>query len=259
MTTSDADGQRVVVTVLGSAGTHAGPGRACASHLVEGAGTRILLDCGNGSLTNLQQRCDVADVDALVLSHLHPDHFADVYSLYYALRFHPRGEQVLPVYAPSGACAHLSQLLSADSAPRFASIFDFHEVAAGAELAIGAASVQLHAAEHPVETLACRITLAGRTVAYTADSGYTQRLIPCAQDADVLLCDATWLERQRPLPDGVHMTGAEAARLATEADVRTLVLTHIIPTNDPAETATEAADHFDGPLLTAHDLLELTL
>lgn len=261
MTASEgADGTGgVVVTVLGSAGTHAGPGQACSSYLVEAAGTRILLDCGNGSLANLQQRCDVADVDALLLTHLHPDHVVDVYSLYYALRFHPRGEQRLPVYAPAGACAHLSQLLSPDSAPTFASILDFHEVAAGGELDIGDAAVQLHAADHPVETLACRVALAGRTVAYTADSGYTERLVPCARDADVLLCDATWLERQRPLPDGIHMTGAEAGRLATEAGVRTLVLTHIVPTNDAAQTAAEATGTFDGSVHIAHDLLELSL
>jgi ribonuclease BN (tRNA processing enzyme) len=265
VTASDGDGGgadgggAVMVTVLGSAGTHAGPGRACSSYLVESAGTRLLLDCGNGSLANLQRRCDVADLDALVLTHLHPDHFVDVYSLYYALRFHPRGAQGVAVYAPGGACAHLSQLLSPDSAPTFASVLDFHEVAAGDEIAIGDAAVQLHAAAHPVETLACRVVVGDHTVAYTADSGYTRRLVPCARDADVLLCDATWLERQRPLPEGIHMTGAEAGRLATEAGARTLVLTHIIPTNDATETAAEAAGTFDGTVHIAHDLLELAL
>lgn len=247
------------VTVLGSAGTHVGPARACSSYLVEALGVRLLLDCGNGSLANLQQRCDVADVDALVISHLHPDHFADIYSLYYALRFHPRGEQSLTVYAPAGSRAHLAQLLTSDSAPTFGSILDFHEVAAGDRLQIGPATVDLHAADHPVETLASRVEVDGRTVAFTADSGYTERLIPCAQGADLLVCDATWLERERPLPEGIHMTGAQAGRLAAEAEVTTLVLTHILPTTDPDETASEAAQAFDGRIHVAHDLMELPL
>jgi ribonuclease BN (tRNA processing enzyme) len=249
----------VTVTVCGSAGTHPGPARGCSSYLVEAGDHRLLLDLGNGSLPNLQQRCDVADVDAVLLSHLHPDHFADVYGLYYALRFHPAGEQHVDVHAPAGALAHICQLLGDGSAPTFGQICRFTEAAAGDVRCVGPMHVHLHAAEHPVETLASRIEVDGRVIAYTGDSGVTERLVECARDADLLLADATWLERQRPLPEGIHMTGREAGRLAAEAGVRRLVLTHILPTNDPAETAAEAAAAFDGEIVTAHDLLELPL
>jgi ribonuclease BN (tRNA processing enzyme) len=249
----------MTVTVLGSAGTHPGPAQACSSYLVEAGGSRVVLDCGNGSLTNLQQRCDVADVDALVLSHLHPDHFADVYGLYYALRFHPRGQQSLPIYGPAEARERIGRLLHSEASGTFDDVCRFEAAAAGDVLAVGEITIRLHAAYHPIETLASRLEHDGRSVAFTADSDYSDDLVPCARAADLLICDATWLERQRPLPEGVHMTGAQAGRLAAQAQVRALLLTHIIPTNDPAETAAEAAAAYDGTIHIAHDLLELTL
>jgi ribonuclease BN (tRNA processing enzyme) len=120
-------------------------------------------------------------------------------------------------------------------------------------------TIRLFAANHPVETLASRLEVDGRVVAFTGDSGVTTRLVECAQGADLLIADATWLERDRPLPEGIHMTGREAGQLAAEAGVAHLLLTHILPTNDPEETAAEAAAVFDGEITIAHDLLELTL
>jgi ribonuclease BN (tRNA processing enzyme) len=249
----------ITLTVCGSAGTHPGPGRGCSGYLLETGSQRLLLDCGNGSLPNLQQRCDVADVDALIVSHLHPDHFADMYGLYYALRFHPTGQQQLDVYAPAGTVAHLGQLLDDDSRKTFTTVYRFRDAAAGEVLELGPCLIRLFAAEHPVETLASRIEVDGRVVAYTADSAPTTRLLECAQGADLLVADATWLERHRPLPDGIHMTGREAGQLAADAAVSRLLLAHILPTNDPEETAAEAAAVYDGEILTAADLLEIRL
>jgi ribonuclease BN (tRNA processing enzyme) len=249
----------VTLTVCGSAGTHAGPGRCCSGYLLAAGDHRLALDLGNGSLTNLQQRCDVGDLDAVVLSHLHPDHFADIYSLYYALRFHPRGEQQIDVHAPAGASEQITRLLGDESRPSFDAVCRLHVAAAGDTLALGPCRVQLHPAAHPVECLASRITVDGRVIAYTGDSGPTSALLACARDADLLICDATWLERARPLPEGVHMTGREAGQLAAEAGVRRLLLSHLLPTNDPDEVVAEAAAVYDGEVLAAHDLLELSL
>lgn len=249
----------VTLTVCGSAGTHPGAGRACSGYLLTAGEHRLALDLGNGSLTNLQQRCDVADLDAVLLSHLHPDHFADIYGLYYALRFHPRGTQHIEVHAPAGAQDHIGRLLGDSSRPTFGTVCTFHPAAAGDVLQLGPCHVELFASAHPIECLAPRITVGGNVIAFTGDSGPTSALVSCARDADLLICDATWLERDRPVPDGVHMTGRDAGLLAGEAGVRCLLLSHILPTNDPAETAAEAAAVFDGEILTAHDLLELTL
>jgi ribonuclease BN (tRNA processing enzyme) len=247
------------LTVCGSAGTHPGAGRGCSGYLLTTAGGNLMLDLGNGSLPNLQQRIDVADIDAVLISHLHPDHFADVWGLYYALRFHPRGEQRVRILAPAGAPEHLGRILSDDSRPTFTTLCDIRDAAAGEVIEVAGCTLRLFAAEHPIETLAARVEVDGRVLAYTADSGPTPRLVECAQDADLLVADATWLERDRPLPEGIHMTGREAGQLAADAGVSRLLLSHILPTNDPEATAAEAAEVFDGEIVLATDLLELPL
>jgi ribonuclease BN (tRNA processing enzyme) len=245
------------LTVLGCSGTHIGPERMCSSYLLRSGEYRLLLDCGNGSLSNLQRHCDVSDIDAIVISHLHPDHFADLYGLYYALRFHDGGPLSVPVYAPQGAWEFISQLIVSDDT--FAKTCQFITAKAGDLLELGPMRVALHAANHPIETLASRVEVDGHVLAYTADSAPSTSLVHAARDADLLVADSTWLERQRPLPVGVHMTGLEAGQLAADANVQRLLVTHVYPSNDPAEVAAEAALAYDGPIDAAFDLQEFVL
>ena len=252
-----AGGWRVKVTVLGCAGSHIGAQRMCSSYLVEAEGYRLLLDCGNGSLSNLQQRLELAQIDAVLLSHLHVDHFADLYSLYYALRFHRDGPRTVDVHAPRGSHDFVAQLLGDDD--QFGRTCRFSDAAAGDRLSLGPFDVTLFAGVHPVESLASRITAGGHVLAYSGDSAPTPNLVDCARDADAFLCDSTWLERQRPLPPDIHCTGAEAGRIAAQAGAARLMVTHVFPATDPAEVAAEAADVYDGEILTAVDLMELAL
>lgn len=247
----------VAVTVFGCAGTRPGRGQVCSSYLVEADGYRLLLDCGNGSLANLQQRIDVADVDAVVVSHLHPDHFVDLYGLYYALRFHSDGPRAVPVYAPSGTRDFVARLLHSEDT--FAEVCAFSEVAAGDRLALGPLEVELFAANHPIETLASRVVADDTVVAFSADSAPTPALADCARDAELFLCDASWLDREGPYPAGVHMTGAQAGRQAVDAGAQRLVVTHVYPTLDPVEVAAEAARAYDGEIMIARDLQEHVL
>jgi ribonuclease BN (tRNA processing enzyme) len=245
------------VTVLGCSGTHAGPGVACSSYLITAKGYRLLLDCGNGSLANLQRHIDVADVDAIVISHIHPDHFVDIYGFYYALRFHPDGPLSVPVYAPAGAGDFAAQLLQ--SGETFHEVCRFQAAAAGDRLELGPLHVELFAASHPVETLASRVDTGDEVVAYSADSGPTDALVHCAREADLFMCDASWLERDGPFPEGVHMTGAEAGRTAAAAAARRLLVTHVYPGFDPREVAAEAAEAYTGQVLIAKDHQEYLL
>lgn len=249
----------VTVTVCGSAGTHVGAGRACSSYLVTAGGHRLLLDIGNGSLANLQRVCDVADIDALVVSHQHPDHFADIYSLYYALRFHPDGAQRIAAHGPPGTAEFIAQLLATDSSEDFRTFVAFEDAEPGDHLEVGPMRVGFHAACHPIDTLASRVECNGVVVAFSGDSAPSAEVVTCARDADLFICDATWLERQRPLPEGIHMTGAEAGRAAAEAGAKRLLITHVLPTLDPVEVAAEASTVYDGEVLMARDLQEILL
>ncbi|CAN5231677.1 MBL fold metallo-hydrolase [soil metagenome] len=249
----------VRLIVCGSAGTHPGPGRVCSSYLVTADGTDLLLDAGNGSLANLQTVRDVADLDAVVLSHLHPDHCADMYGLYYARRFHRREQPPLPVHAPAGAADRLAALLADDGPDAFNPWCAFVDLTAGDAFAVGGLDVAAFRVRHPGTAFGVRVAAGGRVLAYTGDAALTAELVAAVAGADLLVADATWLERDRPLLSGIHMTGLEAGRLAAQARVGRLLVTHVKPSNDPAEVAAEAARAFDGQIIVAADRMELTL
>lgn len=245
------------VTVMGCSGTHPAADRACSSYLVEQDGYRLLLDCGNGSLVNLQKGHATADLDAVLLTHLHVDHFGDLYGLYYSLRFDPEGQRSVPVYAPPGAEDHIAQLLHGDPDDTFRQVCRFHETRPGDVLELGPLRVTLFAANHPIVTLAPRIEAGGRVLAFSADSGAAAELVDLARDADLFMADCSWLESMRPLPEGVHMTAHEAGAHAQLAGASRLLVTHVYPTTDPEEARAEAAAAFDGEVLIARDLLEI--
>lgn len=247
----------VRLTVLGSAGSYPGPGRACSSYLLESEGYRLLLDCGNGAMTNLMRVCDPAAVDALVVSHAHPDHWSDAVGLHIARRWHRDGPQPLPLHGPAGL-GDLVGRVTGDPAD-WAALHPFTAVADGAELELGPFHLAFRRTAHPVETLASRVTVDGRVVAYSADSGPTPVLAEVARDADLFLADCTWPASAGPVPPDLHMTGAEAGEVAAEAGAATLLVTHVLPVHDPAELAAEAATAFDGAVRVAEDLLAIDL
>lgn len=247
------------LTVLGCAGTMPGPGRACSSYLVEAEGYRLLLDCGNGSMSNLQQVASTAAIDAVVISHLHPDHFVDLYGLYYAWRFDPAGIRSVPVYGPVGTEEHLSQLIHGDPEDVFTKVCRFQTAAPGDHLRLGPFDVRLFAGNHPITTLASRVEYGDRIVAYSADTAGSPEIVACAKEADLFLADCSWLESQRPLPDGVHMTAREAGRHAAAAGVSCLLVTHVFPANSGEAAVAEARTEFGGEVVAVTDLQEFSL
>ncbi len=249
----------VKVTVLGSAGSHPGNGRACSSYLLSAGDRHLLLDCGNGSVANLLDAIDPADLDGIIISHLHPDHFVDLYGLHYALKFHELGGQRADVYAPAGAADLFVSILLGEAGDSFLRHLPVHVVSAGQQLDIGPFHVELFAANHPIETLASRVTVDGRIIAYSGDSAATDELVACAADADLFICDATWVSRDAPFPSGVHMTGTEAGQQAAAAGVDTLMVTHVFPRREPEQVAADAENVYDGRVWVARDREEYEL
>lgn len=249
----------VKVTVLGSAGSYPGNGRACSSYLVSAGDHHLLLDCGNGSVANLLDAVDPATLDAVIISHLHPDHFVDLYGLHYALKFHPDGGRVVDVYAPEGAADLFASLLLGDTADSFRHHLPVTVVAAGQTHDFGPFHVELFDAYHVLETVASRVTVDGRVVAYTGDSAMSPALEACAADADLLICDSTWVSRDGPFPEGVHMTGTDAGQLAVRAGVERLLVTHVFPQRSPELVAADAEIVYDGTVLVAADREEYEL
>lgn len=247
------------LTVIGCAGTHASAQRVCSAYLLNHDGYNLLLDIGPGALHNLSKVIDVADLDAVLVSHAHPDHFLDLYGLQYALRFHPDQPGPVPVYGPPGLEVTVKAILPAESAAKLGDLLEFPVVAPDQTLSLGPLDVELFGMRHPVPCVGSRVTAADRVVAFTGDTAPTPATTPLARDADLFLCDATWRESQRPLPEGIHCTGLEAGQAAADAGVATLVVTHVSPYNDPAVVADEAATAYDGDIVIATDLMEFDL
>jgi ribonuclease BN (tRNA processing enzyme) len=247
----DVDGLEVVV--LGSAGTHPGPGRACSGYLFRSSDARVVVDMGYGSTSNLYRMHDPDEIDAVVLTHQHADHCVDIVGLYYALRFHPDGPQRIDVHAPQGVEEFIAQLVPSDSTPPLREILEFHKIEPGDELIVGDIGLTFHASIHPVPTVTVRADHEGRIATYSSDSAGGSWLETAARDADLFICEASWLGDPEDYPDGVHLTAAQAGEVAAKAGARQLVLTHIWPRNDPEQSREAAQGTYGGEVHLAED------
>jgi ribonuclease BN (tRNA processing enzyme) len=224
----------LTLTVLGSSGSYPGPGQACSGYLLSAEGTRVWLDAGSGTLANLQRHVDLDAIDAIVLSHEHPDHWTDVEGFAVASHYVHHLPPV-PLFAPAGLHRHL---LTPDDA------FEWNEVADGVEVEVGAVRLGFHQTDHGPETLAVRVDGAGRSLGYSADTGPGWSLAALGPGLDLALCEATYLEEQ--LNGGRHMTARQAGATARHAGAAALVITHLLPTVDPEEARAAAASAFGG-------------
>jgi len=233
------------LTVVGCSGSFAGPQSASSCYLVEGDGFRVLLDLGSGALGALARHVDICAVDAVVLSHLHPDHCIDMCGYYVARKYRPQGAlPPIPVYGPAGTATRMATAYGLPVSPGMTEQFDFRTLSPQAGFELGPFRLRVDRTVHPIEAYAIRVEHAGRTLVYSGDSGVCEPLVKLAEGADLFLCEASFHDGRDFAPD-VHLTGRQAAEHAKRAGVPRLLLTHIPPWNDPARTLSEAAD-FEG-------------
>ena len=235
------------LTVLGCSGTFPSPDSPCSGYLVELDGVRLVLDLGNGALGQLQRSCDLLEVDAVCISHLHADHCLDLVAYSYARRYHPRGAPPpLPVHGPPGLQDRILRSYEAPPQDGLQDVYTFGELGP-VPLHIGPFTVTNARVEHPVEAYALRVEAGGRSLVYSGDTARSDALVELARDCDLLLCEASWPSAPEP-PPGIHLTGREAGEHATRAGARRLVLTHLMPYADPDVLLGEARETYSGPL-----------
>lgn len=240
------------LTVLGSAASHAGRGQACAGHYLEGGGAAVLFDCGNGVLSNLYSVGDPYGLDAVFVTHNHPDHYVDLYSMQSMLRYAPQGP-VGPVamYSPGDLYDRMQGLLSERGALEFREAFADARLTDGDSIDVGDLRVTPMAVEHTTPTFALVAEADGVRLCYTADTRTGDAVLRAARGADLLVAEATLPETY--LGRSPHMTASEAGILAREAGAGALVMVHVWPTNDRDEMARLAAEQFDGPVAVARE------
>jgi ribonuclease BN (tRNA processing enzyme) len=244
------------MTVLGKSPSYTDAGGACSGYLVEEGTAALLLDCGTGVFGKLRQFRDYVAVDAVVVSHLHADHFLDLVPFAYALVYAPRQQRVpvdgwpgtddpaRPVlHAPQGARETFRRVVGAwgpeDLIER---AFDLREYGPDDVVAVGTLRVRFHPVPHFTTTHAVEVASAdgGGRLTYGADHRPTDAIAAFARDTDLLLIEAT-LPRPEREGDRGHLTPAEAGAHGRAAGAKRVVLTHISDELDAVWARDEAS------------------
>jgi ribonuclease BN (tRNA processing enzyme) len=243
------------VTVLGKSPSWQDAAGACSGYLITHEGFTLLLDCGNGVFAKLRSHVDYCAVDAVLISHLHADHFFDVVPYSFALSYGLRQSPPRPaLHAPPGATGQLATIgacLGDESL--ISNAFSVTEYDPARTLTLGPLQVSLCEVPHYVLTHAVQITAPGSgRFTFGADCRPNEALPRFASGSDLMIVEATLREPERFGTRG-HLTAREAGEHGRSAGARRLVLTHFSDELDPLQIAAEGAAGFGGEVELAHE------
>ncbi|RLQ97274.1 MBL fold metallo-hydrolase [Falsibacillus albus] len=234
------------LTVIGQWGGYPKQNEASSGYLLSHNGFHMLLDCGSAVLSQLQNYLVPEELDAVILSHYHPDHTADIGVLQHALliqKFLGKTHGTLPIYA------HNEDLQGFD-------MLNYKDITKGCAynpegtLNVGPFSIRFLKTKHPVPCYAMRMEVDGKSLVYTADSAFLEEFVPFAEGADVLLCECNFYGDMDGSGAG-HMTSLDAGRLAKESGSSRLILTHLPHFGDITQLSKEAGSIYKGPVQLA--------
>lgn len=222
------------------------PGATGAAYLVHHGSTAVLLDLGQGSLPRLVGEIDPSNLDAVVISHLHPDHFIDLVALRHFLRYGLDPPRRVRVLAPAGLAGRLDGL---HAEPGFtAEALDCANLAEG-PIILGDLRLEARLVTHTAESYAFRVAApdADRGLVYSGDCGRAADLAPLIHPGDTLLCEVSF--GPGPVPDGVnHLDGPAVGELGAGARAGRVLLTHLQMGYSEAATIESVRSRFDGPV-----------
>ncbi|MET8447174.1 MBL fold metallo-hydrolase [Streptomyces sp. NPDC005209] len=242
----------LTLTVLGTASPHPRPGRPCSGYLLRGGGAEVWVDAGPGTFAELQRHTDPARLTAIWISHLHADHSADLLAAAYAFAFGGLTPAApIPVYAPQECARRLAGFFGKPDLDFLSGILDFRPLFDGHTVQHWNLRLTTRAVRHGIEAYGLRAESQGSVLAYSGDSGPCAALVELAATADVFLCEADIDEHRQG--EQVHLTPEDAGRIAREAHVRELLVTHVGPTLAPQTATARAAVAFGRPTDTARE------
>ncbi|WP_447973671.1 MBL fold metallo-hydrolase [Nitrospira sp. Kam-Ns4a] len=246
------------LTILGS-GTNVHPARAAAGYLVQTDQT-LLLDFGPRTLMNLiKTGVDRHRIRTLLFSHFHADHFSDFITFFFDAAFYSKYVGTRPdltIIGPRGTKRLFRAILKAF--PGFGSAafrVRLREVG-DRSFMLGETRVTPRTVVHSprLHCLGYRIEHEGRSLVYSGDSEYCAALVGLCEGADAAVLDCSFPESR---PGSGHMHAGECGRVAAEAGIGRLVLSHFYPAAERADVKAQAGRRFKGRIVTAKDLLSL--
>ena len=246
------------ITALGTAAAYPGPGNACTGWLVQEHDTNLLLDCGTGILANLQMVIPLQQLTAVVISHMHADHFIDLIPLRYAFKYGPAAAAAAQrprIFLPPGGLVVLEGMVapleSDDEAGFFRSVFDLEEYDPSAATQVDELAVTFAPGAHYIPCWAISVQGSKRVV-YTADTGPSDAVTQLARRADLLIAEATYMSvaEERNHNRG-HLTPEEVGDLASLANPSKVLITHLWPHRDPQLMLSKAKAVFAGDVALA--------
>ena len=228
------------ITTIGWWGAYPSANEATSGYLLESDGTSVLIDCGSGVLAQLQNYLKLQHLDAVVLSHYHSDHAADIGCLQYATRvLMDLGVRKQPLiiygHAEDKSFKNLDYL-------QYSSGYAFDNQS---NLQLGPFKFNFCRNIHPDPCFSMRIENNNHVFVYISDTGYTSDLINIAHSADLLLCESSLYDEYHGRIAG-HLTAGEAGRIAAAAGVQHLVLTHLPHFGNHSLLVDQARNKFKG-------------
>lgn len=234
------------LTILGRWGAYPEAGEATAGYLVEHEGSSFLLDCGSGILNLLQQKISLENVDRCIVTHYHHDHVADLGVLGYAVmlqRMSGARKNPFTFYLPEEPQEEMKRYLGTPNA---------EYVTISPEEAVSFAGIRFSFIRtvHPIYTLAVKAEWEGKKWVYTADTAFFEGLIPFVQGADLLLTECNFYLGQDGSKPG-HMNAGEVGRLARDAEVKKVILTHLPHVGRQEDLVQQVRSIYSGPVYLA--------
>ncbi len=239
------------------------PGGAASSYLVRSHDAAVLLDVGGGSFSKLQLAIDYTRLDAIVVSHMHADHFFDLVPFRYALKYgHLSTDRRLPLWLPPGGRASLEALRRAVSidAPDdfFDAFFEVREYDPVEQLHVKGLHLRFARTRHYIEAYAIRVARESSALAYSGDTAPSDAVIELACACSIFLCEAG-LGLGSEEGERGHSSAEEAGEMAAAAGAQRVVLTHYPSAYEPRALVDAACRRFRGPVEAADDGMEVAV
>lgn len=250
------------VRVVGSSSAVPRPGRACSAYLVESNGARVMVDFGTGAIQSLRKHIECAELDAIVISHMHPDHYMDLVQLRFALKLGtPPRQTPLPVALPPGGLERMNDLgkVVETGQPFWTNVLDLYEYDPAFKLTLADLTIEFAKTLHYIDAYAMRIQSNSTVITYSADTAPCDAVIHHARNTDLFICETALGPTGTDYTPRGHSNAAEAGQMAAAARTKHLLLTHYASQFDPQALAAAASQTYAGKITVADDGMEFAV